>query len=150
MSASMSSRLAVALDAGDADDLAAVDGEATRRRAACAPSVDDGEPCDVELDLVGDGRLARARASGSSLPTISSASSRAVTSVGVDRGDGAAGADHGDRVGDREHLVELVRDEDDRDALARELAQRSSKSSATSCGTSTAVGSSRIRMRAPR
>jgi hypothetical protein len=54
---------------------------------------------------------------------MSSASWRAVTSRRVDRGDGRAAPDHGDLVGDLEHLVELVRDEDDGHALALELAQ---------------------------
>ena len=54
---------------------------------------------------------------GSSLPTISSASLREVTSAGLTDGDGGAAADDGDVVGDREHLVELVGDEDQRVAL---------------------------------
>ena len=41
----------------------------------------------------------------------------------LDRGDGGAAPDDGDLVGDREHLVELVRDEDDGEALGLELAQ---------------------------
>jgi hypothetical protein len=72
-----------------------------------------------------------------------------VTSAGSTVADRGAAADHGDVVGDREHLVELVRDEDDREALAFS-SRRLSKSSSTSCGTSTAVGSSRIRIFAPR
>ena len=39
---------------------------------------------------------------------------------GLDR---LAAAEHGDAVGDLEHLAELVRDEDDRDALAPQRAQ---------------------------
>ena len=72
---------------------------------------------------VGDRRLARSPGVGSSLPTISSASCRAVTLGRVDGGDRGAAPDDGDLVGDREHLVELVRDEDDRQALGLELAQ---------------------------
>ena len=60
---------------------------------------------------------------GSSLPTMSSARSWAVDLVGLDRGDGAPAPDHGDGVGDLEHLVELVVDEDDRVALGLQLAQ---------------------------
>ena len=54
-----------------------------------------------------------------------------------------------DPVGDLEHLVELVADEDDRQALVRERAQDLEQLLA-SCGVSTAVGSSRIRMSALR
>ena len=58
--------LAVAFDSRDADDFAAVDGErhVVEHRAHV---LDDGEPCDVELDLVGDSRLASSGL-GSSLP----------------------------------------------------------------------------------
>ena len=68
----------------------------------------------VEVSVLGD---------GSSEPTISSASWRAVTSVGSTVAHRGAAPDHGDLVGDREHLVELVGDEDDREALLLELAQ---------------------------
>ncbi len=61
---------------------------------------------------------------GSSEPTISSASSCGGDRRRVgDLGHGLAGADHGDRVGDGEHLVELVGDEDHGRALGREPAQ---------------------------
>ncbi len=43
--------------------------------------------------------------------------------AGQDGGDRGAAPDDGDLVGDLEHLVELVRDEDDRQALGLELAQ---------------------------
>ena len=46
-----------------------------------------------------------------------------MTSAGLDRGDGGAAAHDGDVVGDREHLVELVGDEDQGVALGLELAQ---------------------------
>ena len=46
-----------------------------------------------------------------------------MTPAGSTVRDRGAAPDHGDLVGDREHLVELVRDEDDRQALGLELAQ---------------------------
>ena len=44
--------------------------------------------------------------------------------LGQHGGDGAAGADHRDGVGDAEHLIELVADEDDSDPLRRQIAER--------------------------
>ena len=66
---------------------------------------------------------ARVSGEGSSAPTISSASWRAVVVFGSAVADGRAAADDRDRVGDLADLVELVRDEEDRQALARELGQ---------------------------
>ena len=54
---------------------------------------------------------------GSSEPTISSASWRLVDVAGLGLADGRAAPHHGDVVGDGEHLVELVGDEQDRVAL---------------------------------
>ena len=59
----------------------------------------------------------RSSGTGSAEPTIISASCRLVTVLRVGGADGGAAADHGDVVGDGPHLVELVRDEDDRQAL---------------------------------
>jgi hypothetical protein len=70
---------------------------------------------------------------GSSLPTISSASWRALTLFGVHRVHGRAAADHGDLVGHLQHLVELVRDEQHGEAFVLS-SRRLSKSSSTSCG----------------
>ena len=81
------------------------------------------EVLDRQQHLVGDRRRPRCSGEGSSEPTISSASWRAVTSVGSTVADRRAAADHGDLVGDGEHLVELVGDEDDREALLLQLAQ---------------------------
>ena len=61
----------------------------------------------------------------------------------------AAAAQHRDALRHAQHLAELVADEDDRQALRHHLAQHLEQRLA-SCGVSTAVGSSRIRMRAPR
>ena len=60
---------------------------------------------------------------GSSAPTIARAIAP-TSSVLRERRHRRARAQHGDRVGDRADLVELVRDEHDRRALAREPAQR--------------------------
>ena len=65
----------------------------------------------------------RSSGTGNSLPTISSASWRAVTSLGFDRAHRRASPDHRDLVGDGQHLVELVRDEQHGKALGLELAQ---------------------------
>ena len=57
MSASTSSRLPVAFDTGNSDDLTAMHGQ--RHVVEDGPYVfDDRQPGDVELDLVGDCRLA--------------------------------------------------------------------------------------------
>jgi hypothetical protein len=58
-------------------------------------------------------------------------------------------AQHGDAVRHAQHLVQLVADEDDGQALRHHLPSVANSAS-LSCGVSTAVGSSRIRMRAPR
>ena len=73
--------LAVALDAGDADDLAAMHCRATRGRAARRTSSTTVRPATSSstTSVTVDSRVSGL---GSSLPTISSASSRAVTSDG--------------------------------------------------------------------
>ena len=71
----------------------------------------------------GAGRGSRAP-SPSSRPTISAASDRGVDSAVDDGRDGLAAAQHGDAVGDRRHLVQLVRDEDHRPAVVGHLPQR--------------------------
>ena len=60
---------------------------------------------------------------GSSEPTIISASCSGGRRLRVRGADGGPPADHGDRVGDLADLVELVRDEDDGQALALELGE---------------------------
>ena len=59
-----------------------------------------------------------------SRPTISAARACGVAPALVDRRDDAPAAQHGDAVGDRQHLVQLVRDEDDRPPVGRHRAQR--------------------------
>ena len=141
--------LAVAGDAGDADDLAAAHGEATRREAACrhgprsrrrrasarlAPGVEAGR--DRRHDLVAAHQprhLGRRGRPGS-----------------LDMAGDAAVAQHDAAMGQRAHLVELVRDEDDAEALARPWPAAPRTGRRPRPGVSTAVGSSRISMRAPR
>ena len=76
----------------------------------------------VRIGTVGDRRLARLGrgqlAADHQLGELAGGHLRR-----VDGGDRGAAPDDGDVVGDREHLVELVRDEDDGEALALELAQ---------------------------
>ena len=62
----------------------------------------------------------------------------------------ACPAQHQHAVADRHHLVELVRDEDDRQPLPRPAASACANSASVSGGVSTAVGSSRMRIRASR
>ena len=80
-------------------------------------------PRDVELDLVGDGRLA-----GVGLGQLAADHQLGELAgghvLGQHRRDSATCPNDGDRVGDGEHLVELVADEEHRDALGGELAQR--------------------------
>ena len=91
-----------------------------------------------------DGRAATSR------PTISSARSSSVVSVGHALADDLAAPDDRDPVGDLEHLVELVADEDDAAAARRRGGAGAAKISSVSWGVSTAVGSSRTRIRASR
>ena len=81
--------------------------------------------------------------SSTSRPTISRARlclGRALARDGLDR---LAAPQHRDPVGDLEHLLQLVADEDDRGALRGQAADDLEQLLA-SCGVSTAVGSSRI------
>ena len=115
--ASMSSLWPLPSTPASADDLARAHLEGRRR----APPA-------------GRGRRARARSrtsstgspgcagglstrSSTSRPTISRASDSSVAPSVGDRVDPLAAPQHGDAVGDLEHLVELVRDEDDRRAV---------------------------------
>ncbi len=115
--------LAVAVDAGDADDL------------ACAHLERDAAHL-LEAAVVAARRVRRPRGSGSpgvagrfstrrstSRPTMSRAR---LSSVAPARGSVSIilpAPQHGDPVGDLEHLVQLVGDEDDRHPLAREAPQ---------------------------
>ncbi|GDY63289.1 hypothetical protein SAV14893_026820 [Streptomyces avermitilis] len=140
--------LAVALDTGDAHDLARVDGEGDVVEDAPHPAGglgrvlreqtggrrfvelaegggtagEDREALDLDDGLVRDGGLGGLRrrqlAAHHQLGELAGG--------GLGRNGGAdrrAAADDGDVVGDRQHLAQLVRDEDDGEALGLELAQ---------------------------
>ena len=115
--------LAVALDTGEAQDLARVDGEGDvveQRLAARRPPGGRSSTVRTGRSVTVDSAVSGV---GSSLPTISSASWRGVVSDGDGRADRRTAPDDRDLVGDREDLAQLVRDEDDRQALGLELAQ---------------------------
>ena len=76
----------------------------------------------MSIGHVGDGRLAGLRR-GQFAADHQLGELLGVRLGGVGRADGGAAPDDGDLVGDREHLAQLVRDEDDGQALGLELAQ---------------------------
>ena len=90
------------------------------------------------------------RLAGISRPTIRSASSAWSDAAARAVGDLAARAQHGDAVGDGRDLLQLVRDEHDRKSARRQAPQHCEQGLRPRRGVSTAVGSSRTRMRAPR
>ena len=116
--------LAVALDPGDAQHLAGVDRHvdvgqqvpAAARSPATRTPASSSTTRSVTVD-------SRSSGTGSAEPTIISASCRLVTDFGSAVPTVVPAPDDGDLVGDGPHLVELVRDEDDRQALGLELAQ---------------------------
>ena len=114
--------LAVSLDAGDAEDLAGMDRERDVVEHRSPGQALQGEVLHPEHRAVGDRGLLGARRrqlrADHELGELAG-----VDALRVDRVDGRAAADHGDAVGDAEHLVELVRDEQDRQALLLELAE---------------------------
>ena len=116
-------RLAVAFHARDAEHLAAVDREADVRHDRAPVRRGHPEVAHAQHRHVGDGRLARLRAGQLA------ADHHRRQLPGGDRGrvvharDRGTAPDDRDGVGDRQHLVELVRDEDDGQPLAGELAQ---------------------------
>ena len=156
--------LAVAVDAGDTEDLAGGDGERDilKRfgRTRCRESRTTGCRSDSGGSLradknvcptgVGKGLVEReavCTVSGSTFsPTIRSA--RFFGRRIADRAapDDFAAAEDGDLVADALDLAELVADEDHAAAAARRRSM-AEKSWSVSAGVSTAVGSSRIRMR---
>ena len=115
--------LAVAGDAGDAEDLAGPDLEVdaadglvaavVARRAGPRPASTASAGCDSPRSTV----------SSTSRPTISSARSSSFVSAGMPLADDPAAPDDRDPVGDLEDLVQLVADEDDAVALGGEPPQ---------------------------
>ena len=114
-------RLAVAVDAGDADDLArphlerhaAHRSRARARRVRGDPRPSSSGSSGVALVLL-DAKQDVASDHQPREPVLGRAAAR-------QRLDLLPAAQHGDAVGDLEHLVELVADEDDRHALAHEV-----------------------------
>ena len=143
--------LAVAGDAGDADDLARAQREATSSSTRDAARVAHREVLRPRAPARPAAAGPLSTSSSTLRPTISSASSlgevvrrcRSVATI-------SPRAHHRDAVGDRHDLAQLVGDEDDRLALRSRSVRSMSNSWSASCGVSTAVGSSRIRMSAPR
>ena len=114
--------LAVALDASDADDLPAADGEADVVEHGPTVGRMHGQSPHVELHGVGHGGIAQLRqrqlAAHHQLGQLPGRGP-----AGVDGAHGRPPPHDGDLVGHREHLVELVRDEQHGQALGLELAQ---------------------------
>ena len=138
--------LAVAADAGDPVDLAGPHGEARagrarhgRRRARprSSATVRIGSPISV------DG----AGTSVTLLPTIIRVSSGDRDGARIGGGDGLAAAHHRHPVGMGDDLAELVGDEHDGGAARRDARGSVRSRRSDSWSVSTAVGSSRIRMR---
>lgn len=118
--------LAVALDTRDAEHLALVDGEGDAVEHGTHHPVRVGggqpQPVDGQHRRVGDGRLAGLRRWQLTADhQLGELLGRGVLRVGGAHG--RAAPDDGDLVGDRQHLTQLVRDEDDGQALGLELAQ---------------------------
>ena len=137
--------LAVAGDAGDAEDLAGADLEADALEvdAEAARSVGRSRSSTIEAARR---RAAPARPAdelAASAPIISWAMLSRGLGLGIAVADDLAAAQDRGAVAERFDLVQLVADVEDRAALGRELAQRLEQLS-TSCGVSTEVGSSMI------
>ncbi|EPJ40977.1 putative ABC transporter ATP-binding protein YufO [Streptomyces afghaniensis 772] len=91
-------------------------------RRALPPGAGQAEPVDADDRAVGDRGLGRL--GGGQFAADHHLGELARGGLGGDgRADGGAAADDGDLVGDGEHLAELVRDEDDRQALGPQFAQ---------------------------
>ncbi len=115
-------RLAIALDAGDAEDLALADRERDVREEVAAEFIGQRDVLQVELDVIGDGRLGRLRR-GKLRPDHELGELALGRGMRVSRAYRRATAHDGDVIGDREDFVELVRDEEDRVAVGLELTQ---------------------------
>ena len=93
------------------------------RTAGSPRSSIDLEALDLEQRLARRSPPSFSTRKRTSRPTISLARLASVAPSVGDRVDLLAAPQHGDAVGDLEHLAQLVRDEDDRDALGGERAQ---------------------------
>ena len=117
-------RLAVAVYAGDADNLAAAHVEAdAAHRVALVQVARHLQAAHLEHGVRGLGRaLVDDELDGASDHHVREL--LLVRVLRVDRADALAAAEDGDAVGDLHNLIELVRDEEDALALAGELAHR--------------------------
>ena len=113
--------LPVAGHARDADDLARVHAERRVHQPGAAMRIGDAHA--IQHQQRGSGRARRAAALRHLAPDHQFGERRAVGAGGRTVRDLAAGAQHRDAVGDRQHLVQLVRDEDDREPVRHEAAQ---------------------------
>ena len=137
--------LAVAGDAGDAEDLAALHFDARSIRAAmpCGSSGSSESAVTTSRGTVVE-RPDAAFTSPMSAPTIMRASDAAVSWRGSQVAYLPAAAQDGRGVAQPLHLFELVADVEDARGLRSRAARATTKSWSASCGVSTAVGSSRI------
>ena len=112
-------RLSVAVDAGDADDLAGAHLERDAAHLLEPALVLDVDVLELEHDLA---RARRRLVDAEEDVTADHHPREAVLgrALARHRVDLAPAPQHGDAVGDLEHLVQLVADEDDRHALALE------------------------------
>ena len=139
--------LALAGQAADAEDLALADGEADTSRTV-SPGMST-QRCSTERISSPNSRfsLGRAGSAATLRPTIQEAMSRTVTPGDRRVLDGEAVAQHHDAVGHVDDLVEAVGDEDDGDALGGQVAEGGRGGPRPRISVSTAVGSSRTRIR---
>ena len=114
--------LAVALHASDADHLATADLDVDALEQGTTADAVEADTFDRELDLVGHRRLTGLRC-GQLAAHHQLGQLAGRDDLRVDRGDRAPGPQDRDRVGDLQHLVELVGDEQDRLALGLQLPQ---------------------------
>ena len=148
---SASSRWPLPATPAIADDLAGAHAQRdVAQRIAAAIAVRADGPRRRARPLAAWLRALLPRAASTSRPTISAASDRGVASATSTVATVSPAAKHRHAVGDRHHLVELVRDEDHGLARRPPSTRSVSNSSSASCGVSTAVGSSMIRIRASR
>ncbi len=111
-------RLAVAVDAGDADDLTGADLERDAAHRVELAIVEHVEILDLEQRLAGH-RSGLLDAQENVATDHQARELRLGRTRGGQRLDLLPAPEHRDAVGDLEHLVQLVADEDDRHALAR-------------------------------
>ena len=125
--------LAVALDAGDTDDLPGPHLQVEPVDGPLAPIVVDLQSGDVEHDVARVG-VALLDLQHDAAPDHHVGQPGPVRLLRGRRADDLAAAQHRDRVAHRDRLAQLVGDEDDRRALLGQLAHAPSSSSSVSVG----------------